>query len=280
MILRKFAVLFALLLLAGLVQAEQALLWKVERNGEVSHLFGTIHLPDPRVTELPGPVEQAFSDAGTVVVEVPMDQAGMMEMAMQMLLPDGVELADRLPEGLYRETLAAAAELGYPELAIKRMEPWAVMLSLSVPPSTEPVLDQILYARAGQAGKRVVGLETVGEQIAVFSELTGEEQVALLRHAVEQSESLGEEMERMTAAYLARDIGALAREHRTSLESLPEAVAEKFNRRLLTERDARMAERLGPILEEGGAFVAVGALHLPGLIRQLQNAGDSVSAVY
>lgn len=280
MLVRRFAVSFILLLLAGVVQAEQALLWKVERDGKVSHMFGTIHLPDPRVTELPGPVEQVFSAARTVVVEVAMDQTGMMEMATRMLLPDGVELSDRLPEGLYRKTLSAAAELGYPELAIKRMEPWAVMLSLSVPPTTKPVLDQIIYARAGEAGKEVIGLETVEEQIAVFSEMPNEDQVTLLRHAVEQTARLEEEMARMTTAYLARDIEALSRQHRTTLESLPGALAERFNRSLLIERDARMAERLAPILEAGDAFVAVGALHLPGLVRQLQAAGYSVSPVY
>jgi uncharacterized protein YbaP (TraB family) len=153
MIIRKFTVFFVLLLMAGLARAEQALLWQVERNGSASHLFGTMHLPDPRVTSLPGPVEEAFANAGTVVLEVPMDEAGLMQMAGKMLLPDGVELADRVPDELYRKTIEAAARLGYPALAINRMEPWAVMLSLSVPPSMEPVLDQILHARALQDGK-------------------------------------------------------------------------------------------------------------------------------
>ena len=43
-----------------------------------------------------------------------------------------------------------------------------------------------------------------------------------------------------------------------------------------------MADRMEPYLQQGGVFVAVGALHLPGeegLIRQLEQRGYTVRAV-
>lgn len=278
--MRKFSAALVLLLLAGVAQAEQALLWEIERNGKVSHLFGTFHSPDPRVTRLPPPAEEAFSEAETVVLEMQLDPSTSVELAMKMLLPDGVALKDRLPEELYRKALDAGAKLGYPAAALERMQPWALVLLLSVPPSAGPVLDQILFNRATQAGKAVVGLETAEEQTAVFADLSHSEQLALLRQAVAESARLGDEMERMTRAYLEKDLDTLRQQHESSLKELPGALGGKFNRRLLTARDSRMAERMAPILEEGDSFVAVGALHLRGIVRRLRGDGYTVTAVY
>jgi uncharacterized protein len=49
---------------------------------------------------------------------------------------------------------------------------------------------------------------------------------------------------------------------------------------LLTGRNATMAARARPLLQEGGAFIAVGALHLPGkdgLIERFRAQGYSVA---
>ncbi len=48
-------------------------------------------------------------------------------------------------------------------------------------------------------------------------------------------------------------------------------------------RDARMAERALPHLARGGAFIAVGALHLPGpdgLVERFRRAGYRVTKVW
>jgi len=281
MVLKKWGVLLLCLLMGGMAQAEQGLLWQVERGGRVSHLFGTIHSPDSRLTQLPPPAEKAFAASGKVVLEMRLDEAASMEMVGRMMLPDGAELKERLPEKLYADTLSAASELGYPKTAIKRMRPWAVTLTLSFPPNTEPVLDQILFRRAVEAGKPVEGLETVSEQVAVFAEFTPSEQVILLRHAVAQSEQLEEEIMRLTRAYLARDIDAMQAQHEESLKTLPEALGAKLNSRLVSARDERMVRRLVAILKEGEpAFVAVGALHLPGIVRRLRERGYTVTARY
>jgi uncharacterized protein YbaP (TraB family) len=58
---------------------------------------------------------------------------------------------------------------------------------------------------------------------------------------------------------------------------------EAFSRRLLTERNVRMAARMQARLKEGGAFVAVGALHLHGengVLAELERRGWRVTRVY
>jgi uncharacterized protein YbaP (TraB family) len=56
----------------------------------------------------------------------------------------------------------------------------------------------------------------------------------------------------------------------------------RFMRRLNTDHNARMVERLMPRIEDGGAFIAVGALHLAGptgLIQQLSKRGCRLTPV-
>ena len=65
-------------------------------------------------------------------------------------------------------------------------------------------------------------------------------------------------------------------------EALAETVIDEFQTRLIDERNVTMRDRALPLLAKGGAFIAVGALHLPGdkgLVALLREAGYTVTAV-
>src|ERR1041385_2813329 len=71
-------------------------LWRIE--GRVpSYLFGTFHLPDPRVTTLHPAVEQALANCDALFTEVPMDYKPTAKEAAQLLLPPDKQLSDVLP---------------------------------------------------------------------------------------------------------------------------------------------------------------------------------------
>jgi uncharacterized protein YbaP (TraB family) len=55
-----------------------------------------------------------------------------------------------------------------------------------------------------------------------------------------------------------------------------------FEKRIITDRNHVMAERASTYLAKGGAFMAVGALHLPGeegLVELLRKQGFTVTSV-
>ena len=59
--------------------------------------------------------------------------------------------------------------------------------------------------------------------------------------------------------------------------------AEAFLRRLIDDRNVHMIERMLPRLKQGAAFIAIGALHLPGekgILQLLTERGYTVSVVY
>lgn len=284
---RSLALLGVMLLalFSAALQAEQALLWRVQSaEGAVSHLFGTIHSDDPRVTALPEPVEQAFTQSATVVLEVELNAEVQQRMAQSILLPPAHQLADYIPNDLYRASLAAMAERGYPAEITSRLRPWALVLTLSMPqPMTGEFLDKVLHDRALAERKQVRGLETVDEQMAIFSELSLADQQALLRQALADQEQLPQMMETMLVAWLERDLGALQSLYEENLAGLPAALQSRFGQRLVESRNRLMAERAVPLLRQGGAFIAVGAMHLPGeegVVALLREAGMTVSPVY
>jgi uncharacterized protein YbaP (TraB family) len=89
--------------------------------------------------------------------------------------------------------------------------------------------------------------------------------------------------ERLLNAYLARDLDKLLSLSERYLQGSDSALAERFRIAALDRRNRRMAERLRPLFEKGGYFVAVGALHLPGkegVLDRLLDSGFSVRRVY
>jgi hypothetical protein len=164
------------------------------------------------------------------------------------------------------------------------MKPWAVATTLSMPAAgTGMVLDRVLYEQALQDGKAVAGLESVHEQLAIFEGLSVDDQVALLRDAVEQLPGIAALQEALLDAYKRRDLAAMLAINAAALEDGDRRLADDFQRRLVTDRNRLMADRVQPYLREGRAFVAVGALHLPGdegLLNLLQKQGYTVKAVY
>ena len=263
----------------------RGLLWRIESPGVApSHLFGTYHSNDPRITTLPCPVKDAFERASSYTMEVITNGAGIVSMAEAMFFSNGKTLKDVLGEPLYQETLRAvgASEAGGTG-NIDNMKPWAVLMALSAPRAGRGLfLDMALQYDATRRGKPTYGLETMQEQIAVFNGMSLDDQVVLLRDAVQNYRLTQDAMEELTQAYLKRDLGALLALNEKYKPNDARVYADMMDR-LLTRRNANMAERMRARLKEGNAFVAVGALHLPGdsgLLRLLSAAGYRVTRVY
>lgn len=283
-------VLLSILLATGTLAAEpccdQGLLFRVSpepAKTQPSWLFATIHSDDSRVTQLPAAVERAFAQAALVVLELVPDAAMLETSRAMMLLAPEARLSALLPQPLYEDLVRGLGARGIPPSAIDRLQPWAALLVLSMPPSSgQPVLDLVLYQRALQADKPVRGLETIEQQLAVFDALSLDDQVSLLETTLRQREQLPALFAALVDAYLARDLGELMRLGRTLVAEDP-AVDARLRRALLDDRNQRMFEHLQPMLEADACFIAVGALHLPGdngLLQRLDRAGFEVVRVY
>jgi hypothetical protein len=172
-----------------------------------------------------------------------------------------------------------------PEMMTEHMQPWAVAVTLSMPtPETGRVLDVVLYENALQFGKQVHGLETIQEQLDVFATMSLDEQVLLLKDAVENYQEMDAIYAQLLSAWKQRDLARLVAINEDALASSgDQRFADDFQERLIVQRNYLMVERMQPYLKGGKAFVAVGALHLPGekgLLNLLEQQGYTVRVIY
>jgi uncharacterized protein YbaP (TraB family) len=266
-------------------------LWRVERFGLTSYLFGTIHVGLDHEAAL-GPVglaalaasRRVFVEMDLTSVDVVAEFTGAALRRAEM--PPDRSLRDLLGDEAWRRLAALHAGRIAPA-ELERLEPWFVslwtlpqVLTPRKPPGVRgdaPPLDLAIAARAGRRGARVSALESPAEHLATFAAIGRTQGVAMLEEVVADPEAMRAETDRLVVAYAGADdrairklVGRLARRRPTVAEYL------------LFRRNERWCEKLERWLPEGRVFVVVGVGHMfgeRGLVRLLQERGYRVERV-
>jgi uncharacterized protein YbaP (TraB family) len=282
---------------AAATENSQALLWKIERNGRrPSYLFGTVHVTDERVTRLSPAVERALGEAKTVALEVSdlseqATAAVLAKSAPLVMFTDGRRLDRLLTDAEYETVRKIIARSGMPADLAALFRPWIVTMILSVSDCERTkvqqgarVLDMKIAEIGKERGLQVVGLETIPDQLAALAAVPEPQQLEMLRASLKFAHRTNDLMETLVQLYLARKISvavpfqlALARQ-----VGIGDEAFAGFQEKLLVERNEKMRLAAEPLLEKGGLFIAIGALHLPGnkgLVALLREAGYSVTPV-
>jgi uncharacterized protein YbaP (TraB family) len=265
------------------IKHSQGILWKISKKGkETNYLFGTIHVSDVEITTLPEQVNTALNDSKQFVMEALPDMEQLMLFSQTMFFNDGTLLSALVEKSIYESTKQILASYQLGSDAVSVMKPWAAFLVMNYPPDKGEPLDMVLLSLAQQNGAKVAGLETLKEQGELFSELTIPEQVKLLTDTVCHYELVEQDFQKMKSFYLKRDLGGLYNYvQRYTVNEKP--VYKKLMKKLIQDRNIIMAKRMRRMLEEGSAFIAVGAMHLAGkdgVLALLEKQGYSVSVVY
>lgn len=265
--------------------AERGLLWLIESaDAEPSYLFATIHTEEPEVLALVDEVSEALKSSRLFVMELEPRPDTVEALSLKMHFSDGRNLRNVVGDALFESAVEAMAIYGVPHGLVIKMKPWAVVLTLSVPPpKTGLFLDMALYMMALRHEIPVLGLETVDEQLEFFDIMREDLQLELLEETLTTREALKKSFQELLAAYLGRDLTEMERLNDKYLADTKPEIAELFRARLLDTRNLRMLDRVMPALKNGRAFIAVGALHLPGetgLIRGLREQGYRVTPIY
>lgn len=260
----------------------RALLWQVTRPGmkDTTYLFGTMHTRDARAFQFGPAVSRAFVGADIVAGELDMEETQRLDQSVMnaMFLPKGSSLDKLYNKRDYKEVVGTLKEkLGPVAPMCTKIKPFytiALLNEAELGNDSAIVLDAWFQLKAQEAGKPVVGLETVTEQIEAVERIPLKVQARMLLEAVRTDIRSGSNAG--LEAYLAQDLDALIAEVETV--RLP-ADADKA---LLQDRNLRMTERLEKHMRGHGIFVAVGAAHLPGeygLIERLRRLGYTVLPV-
>ena len=269
----------ALVLGAGSALAEDsALFWSLSRDGEpAGYLLGTIHSEDPRVLDFSESfIEQLTSNRFFAMEMVP-DLPTLALLTEYMHYQDGTRLVDVIGPVRFGKLNAILSDYRMPEDWVTRMKVWAAMMTLSVPPPKSGFfMDFSLSLRAAGAGMKVLGLETLEQQLSFLEDMPLEQQLQLLDHALLEYEKVGEVHEQMVDSYLGGDLTVLESLTEEQMVGLAPETRDYFMQQGIDARNLRMMESLLPHMDQGTVFVAVGALHLPGetgLVNLLRKNG-------
>ncbi len=170
-------------------------------------------------------------------------------------------------------------------------KPWLINMLLAMSDcerkqvaAGKPVLDMKIAEEAQKAGAKVIGLESVEQQLGALAGVPEDQQVQMLKVGLKYADRADDMMETLVQLYQKRQLGAALpfQAALASLHGAPETTFDGFKQLLLVDRNLRMRDSAKPTLDAGKAFIAVGALHLPGptgLVALLRELGFTVTAV-
>ena len=266
----------------------KGLLWRISKAGIApSHVFGTIHLADPRVLDLPDAVSRALYRSKRYYTESFQGEREALRFFDAAQFDDGRRLEPLIGPEAYAKVAAMLRERQVPDEVIARLKPWAALANFTITPEDyeKVTLDEKLAELARARKLRVLGLEGVEEQISAFDRIPLDTQVELLRHALDHRDELAAMIEPTIRAWLNRDLAGIRAASNRPAERYPE-MAEHYHilfQRVVENRSIVMAHRLYMPLREGGAFIAVGANHLygaRGMLALIEDQGYRVERLY
>jgi uncharacterized protein YbaP (TraB family) len=146
-------------------------LWSVtDHAGATAYLLGSLHVLTPDFYPLPRPIEDAFTSSKVLVEEVDLDEASNPATALSLIgkamYTDGTTLDQVVSKSTFEEVRKRAEKASIPMVALQRMKPWMVAITLAIPLLRESGfdashgIDQHFFDRAKSAGMQRRGLAT------------------------------------------------------------------------------------------------------------------------
>lgn len=267
--------------------AKKQFLWKVEGpTGSVAYLLGSLHVLTPDFYPLSPGINKAFAASQTLVEEVDFDEmndpAQMMSVLGKAMLTDGRTLDQLIAPATYAEVVKRAEKAGLPMVALQRMKPWLVAITLMGPTlqaagfKADLGIDKHFFDRAKETGLKRQSLETLAYQIDRFDQLSPKLQEEMLISGMKDLDTQVANVTEMAQQWATGDVKALEKALLLSF-----ADSRELYDRLLVERNRNWVPRVEACLQQNaGCFVVVGAAHLvgpDGLPALLANKGYKVS---
>jgi uncharacterized protein YbaP (TraB family) len=277
----KSIVLFSLLTFQFsplLFSQGNSLLWRISGRNlqEPSYLYGTMHSSDSRVFHFADSVLPAFEQCEAFAMEVVVDETLQATILQNIFMENGTSLKSLLTQPQYDSVQwFAMKNAGLMISFIDKMKPLYVAMMLqvmsgedSIVKNSDPFLDQYFEQAAENQRKKVMGIETVKEQMSIFD--------LMLMKSIREYSADTIEFGQMIQYYLSNDLHNMM-----SFEndfSLPDSLY----RALITDRNIKMAIRIDTMIQRQSTFIAIGAGHLGGeggVITLLRDQGYTVIPV-
>jgi uncharacterized protein YbaP (TraB family) len=264
-------------------------MWMAEGTSNRVYLLGSVHLLRAQDHPLPQVIDDVYNDAETLYMELDMDDIDplLMQATINQLgmLDEGTSLQDVMGDDLYAEARAMAAELEIPLEMLERTEPWLAAITIEqlalarIGFNPSYGVEMHLLKKAASDGKKILGFESVEQQLAYLDGLSPEAQRALLMQTLTESATIREVMDDLILAWRSGDIDYLEQTLLDDVSGYPELYDT-----IVANRNRLWVDTIDELLEQGEDYlVIVGALHLvgeDGLPQLLQQRGVRIMQMH
>lgn len=276
----------------------EGLFWRIEKLGvATSWLFGTVHSTQPMAMKYARDAAPYAEKSTAVVTELGLlDVKLKVDLGAKMLQRSLSPEADTwagLIEGEDGPRVAAMlAAKGLPPEMAHHLKLWMLAMSIALPPCEIeaqgkglPMVDEFLANDAKAHQVPVVALETIDEQLNVIASIPDDLAAMQLKIAARDPAFSDGAYATLMSLYVQKRPAAVIAylDLPSRLSEAERKAGDEMTKRLLGDRNRIMATRAAPLLDKGGAFIAVGALHLSGtggLVERLRALGFGVTKVW
>ena len=236
-------------------------------NGATLYLLGSVHLLSQDAAALPPEVDSAFDHAKTVSLETSFDSIAMraQELMMRGRFSNGATLRSTLSPAALPKVDSLLRSYGLTLDQVNGFKPWFVSMLLSQVAmqrmgfQAQYGVDMQINARAKEAGKPVLGLETPDFQLGLFDQLSAADQEQMLVDGTPPAQA-AKDLATIRDAWAVGNVGTLDSLLNRRLDTAPGLRAA-----LLTNRNRNWIPKLEQMIKgKDDALVVVGAGHLVG----------------
>ncbi len=263
-------------------QTDNALLWEISGNGtsSPSYLYGTVHMICTEDFVTGKQLQEKFTSAEKIFLEVDMDDPAMNMKMMQLSLLQGRKLSDMFSDSDYNKlNIFFRDTIGMPLTLLNTMKPFVLfsILTLKSLPCTEPQSYEMTFVKmAKEQNKEVLGLETIEDQMKIFDDMPDSVQVQMVMRYINAFDEQKKEFAKMVSAYKQENLDTI---YRHIMSSPDIAGSEEV---LLFNRNRNWIPVMENAMQSGKIFFAVGAGHLggpKGVINLLRKKGYTVKGI-
>ena len=287
-----------------------SIFWKiVSQDGKVSYLFGTFHTDDLQILTLPREVKQAFDHAKTCAFEYPCYFDEMKSLQLTLMqdtefskwkaneISPTTEQAYQAYKDKFKEIvipfikqrnadmLPVQTDYIAEDLSEKHTPIGAILYIFQRDPSKD-FLDKQLIEQASQQDKNIAYLDDDNIHNTLNGyQLSFKQHMAIFNMFVEDLSSAGSlfgdnclfssdgypNTAEIKAAYLSGSLEQLL-DFGKNIKN-PSQTWTRYTQLIGEQRDRLFVKKIQPLLQEGEAFIAVGAAHLKGMLELLSSQG-------
>lgn len=268
--------------------------YQVSNEENTVYLLGSVHVGQPKMYPLHGKIVDAYTKSNHLAVEVNINDLNPVEMMQQIseigMYSDGSMLSDHIDSELYAELVSTMNEHGMNETEVSLFKPWLVsdMLETTLLEqhgySLSLGVDQYFLTKAEEDEKNIISLETIEDQLKLYSLLGPESQEKALYSTIFEADENKANIDDLIEKWIRGDTTALE-ELRAIGDDKPEDYI-KYYKALTDERDKEMAKKIEEFLQNDTPdtyFIVVGSLHLVGensIIDILDSKGYEIENAY